>query len=109
MVAKEVAEEDREAFRRLKEVRAAALEHYLKAQEFSAQRAALIRELVATGYSQSDIAREMGVSRQPSARCWLSRRLGRDMQAIVVGTAFGDACTFRPCGRRARRGGSGRT
>jgi predicted transcriptional regulator len=33
-------------------------------RELSAQRRALIAELLDAGYSQSDIAREMGVSRQ---------------------------------------------
>jgi len=36
----------------------------LRSMELSAQRRAMICELIEAGYSQSDIAREMGVSRQ---------------------------------------------
>lgn len=64
MTTKPVADKDREAFRRLNEVRAAALEHARLAQQLSAKRRDLIRQLVAAGYSQADIAREMGVTRQ---------------------------------------------
>ncbi len=58
------SEAHQETFRRLKEVRAQALEHYRLAQEFHAQRRDLIRGLTAAGFSQADIAREIGVSRQ---------------------------------------------
>lgn len=53
-----------ETFRRLKEVRAQALEHFRLAQQLHAQRRDLIRSLTADGFSQADIAREMGVTRQ---------------------------------------------
>jgi len=59
-----VADRDRETFRRLNEVRAAALEHARLARQLFEQRRALILELVEAGYSQADIAREMGVSKQ---------------------------------------------
>jgi DNA-directed RNA polymerase specialized sigma24 family protein len=59
-----IADKDREAFRRLNEVRAAALEHARLARQLSAQRRDIIRQLVASGYSQADVAREMGVTRQ---------------------------------------------
>jgi DNA-directed RNA polymerase specialized sigma24 family protein len=55
---------EHEAFRRLKEVRAQALEHVRMARLLHAQRRDLIRGLTADGFSQADIAREMGVSRQ---------------------------------------------
>jgi DNA-binding XRE family transcriptional regulator len=55
---------DQETFRRLKEVRAQALEHYRMARLLHAQRQDLIRSLTADGFSQADIAREMGVTRQ---------------------------------------------
>ncbi len=55
---------DQETFRRLKEVRAQALEHFRIAQLLHAQRRDLIRSLTADGFSQADIAREMGVTRQ---------------------------------------------
>jgi DNA-binding MarR family transcriptional regulator len=61
---KQIAEEDRATFRRLHEVRAATLEHYFLARKLSAQRGDLIKQLLAAGYSQADIGREMGVTRQ---------------------------------------------
>lgn len=64
MTPKPVAAADRPRFKRLNEVRAAALNHALKARELSVQRKTLITELIDAGYSQSDIAREMGVTRQ---------------------------------------------
>lgn len=64
MTPQPVAAKDRAKFRRLNEVRAAALEHMRAAYELSAQRKVLIGELLDVGYSQSDIAREMGVTRQ---------------------------------------------
>lgn len=59
-----IRERDRPTFQRLNEVRAAALEHARLARELSRQRHDLICQLVDAGYSQSDIARGMGVSRQ---------------------------------------------
>lgn len=59
-----VHNEDRPKFQRLNEVRAAALEHARVARDLSNQRRSLINELIEAGYSQSDIAREMGVTRQ---------------------------------------------
>lgn len=53
-----------EEFRHLKEVRAQALEHYRLAQQFAAERRDLIRRLIGKGFSQADIARELGVTRQ---------------------------------------------
>jgi DNA-binding NarL/FixJ family response regulator len=64
MTPRPVAPEDRETFRHLSEVRAAALDHARVARQLSAQRKDLINQLVAIGYSQSDIARELGVTRQ---------------------------------------------
>ena len=49
---------------RLKEVRAAALEHVRIARELARERRRLIEALLAAGLSQSDIARELGVTRQ---------------------------------------------
>ena len=48
----------------LKEVRAAAIEHTRAAQELSRQRRRLIDALLAEGFSQADLARELGVTRQ---------------------------------------------
>jgi DNA-binding NarL/FixJ family response regulator len=64
MTPKPVAPHDKEKFNDLIKVRAAALDHYVKAVECSRQRHVLITELMDAGYSQSDIARELGVSRQ---------------------------------------------
>lgn len=49
---------------RLKEVRASALEHARIAREFARERRQLIETLLAKGFSQADIARELGVTRQ---------------------------------------------
>jgi len=51
-------------FRRLNDIRAQALEHYRRAQQLHAERRDLIRSLLGEGFSQADIAREMGVTRQ---------------------------------------------
>jgi DNA-binding NarL/FixJ family response regulator len=53
-----------ETFQRLKEVRAKALEHERLARQLAAERREVIRGLIAEGFSQSDIARELGVTRQ---------------------------------------------
>lgn len=64
MAPKEVAEQDRETFQRLHEVRAKAVDHFQQAVAYSRQRRLIITELMAAGYSQADIGREMGVTRQ---------------------------------------------
>jgi DNA-binding NarL/FixJ family response regulator len=64
MAPRPVADVDREKFQRLNEIRSAALEHARRARQLSNQRRMLITELIEAGYSQSDIAREMGVTRQ---------------------------------------------
>jgi len=53
-----------EEFRHLKEVRAQALEHYRLVQQLHAERRDLLRTLIGKGFSQADIARELGVTRQ---------------------------------------------
>jgi DNA-directed RNA polymerase specialized sigma24 family protein len=53
-----------ETFQRLKEVRAEALRHALLARQLAAERRDLIRGLIDEGFSQADIARELGVTRQ---------------------------------------------
>jgi DNA-binding NarL/FixJ family response regulator len=53
-----------EAFRRLNQVRAEALEHTRIAQRLALERRDLIRALIEAGFSQADIARQMNVSRQ---------------------------------------------
>lgn len=64
MKPKQMLDKDRETFRRLNEVRSAAVEHARLARQLSAERRELIGQLVDAGYSQADIAREMGVTRQ---------------------------------------------
>jgi DNA-binding NarL/FixJ family response regulator len=49
---------------RLKQVRAAAMEHARMARELARERRRLIEALLAEGFSQADIARELGVTRQ---------------------------------------------
>lgn len=49
---------------RLKEVRAAALEHAQIARKLARERRQLIETLLAEGFSQADLARELGVTRQ---------------------------------------------
>ena len=53
-----------ETIERIKDVRARAIEHTRKAQELAVERRDLMRGLVRDGHSQSDIARELGVTRQ---------------------------------------------
>lgn len=52
------------AFRRIKEVRAQAIEHTRLARQLGAERRDLMLALIDEGVSQADIARELGVSRQ---------------------------------------------
>jgi DNA-directed RNA polymerase specialized sigma24 family protein len=48
----------------LKTVRAEAIEHVRATQELARQRRQLIEALLAEGFSQTDLARELGVTRQ---------------------------------------------
>ncbi|MFC4589310.1 transcriptional regulator KorA [Sphaerisporangium corydalis] len=48
----------------LKRVRAAAIEHTRAARELSRQRRRLIDAMLAEGFAQADLARELGVTRQ---------------------------------------------
>jgi DNA-directed RNA polymerase specialized sigma24 family protein len=49
---------------RLIEVRAAAIEHMRAAHELARERRRVIDALLAEGFSQADLARELGVTRQ---------------------------------------------
>jgi DNA invertase Pin-like site-specific DNA recombinase len=53
-----------ETFQKVKEVRAQAIAQYKRVQELHAQRRDLLRSLIDAGFSQADIARELGVTRQ---------------------------------------------
>jgi DNA invertase Pin-like site-specific DNA recombinase len=54
----------RETLDRLKQVRDEAITHARRARELAIERRDLIRQLTTAGLSQSDIARELGVTRQ---------------------------------------------
>jgi len=49
---------------RLREVRAEAVEHTRIARQLSAERRQIMESLLRVGFSQSDLARELGVTRQ---------------------------------------------
>lgn len=49
---------------RLREVRAQAIEHTRTARQLSAERKAIMQGLLGEGFSQADLARELGVTRQ---------------------------------------------
>jgi len=53
-----------ETIRRVKDVRAQAIEYTRRARKLAIERRDLMRELIDDGMSQADIARELGVSRQ---------------------------------------------
>ena len=53
-----------ETFRRLNDVRAEALKHARMARQLASERRDIIRSLIDEGFSQAEIAREMGVTRQ---------------------------------------------
>ena len=53
-----------EILQRIKDVRAQAIEHTRQARRLALERRDLMRQLLDEGVSQSDIARELGVSRQ---------------------------------------------
>ena len=53
-----------EIYDRIREVRAQAIEHTRQARQLHAERRDLIKQLVDDGLSQSDIARELGITRQ---------------------------------------------
>jgi hypothetical protein len=54
----------RDTIERIKEVRAQAIEHTRLARQLAAERCDLIQILIADGWSQADVGRELGVSRQ---------------------------------------------
>ena len=54
----------RTEFDELRRVRVEALSHWVKAQDLHRQRKVMMQELITQGFSQADIARELGVSRQ---------------------------------------------
>lgn len=57
-------EADADIVARIKEVRAAAIEHARRARALHEERRGLMQRLLDDGWSQADIARELGVTRQ---------------------------------------------
>ncbi len=53
-----------EAFDHLREVRAELLEHYRIVRQLATERRKLIQALIDEGFSQADVGRELGVTRQ---------------------------------------------
>jgi transcriptional regulator with GAF, ATPase, and Fis domain len=53
-----------ETIERIKEVRAQAIEHTREARRLALERRDLMQALIDDGWSQADIARELGVTRQ---------------------------------------------
>lgn len=53
-----------ETIERIKQVRAQAIEHARQARRFHEERRGLMQQLIDDGWSQADIARELGVTRQ---------------------------------------------
>jgi DNA-binding XRE family transcriptional regulator len=64
MVKQVDSKDDAELLAEIKRVRAAAVEHYQKALEIARERRRLIERFLAAGFSQADLARELGVTRQ---------------------------------------------
>ena len=64
MAKNDEASRHQDTFRRIKEVRAEAIKHTVIARQLHAERRELMQGLIEEGLSQSDIARELGVSRQ---------------------------------------------
>ena len=56
--------EHQEMVARLKEVRAATIEAARRMTELALERRRIMEELLAEGFSQADLARELGVTRQ---------------------------------------------
>jgi DNA-binding XRE family transcriptional regulator len=56
--------EHQEMIAQLKEVRAAAIEAYRRTMELARERRRIMEALLAEGFSQADLARELGVTRQ---------------------------------------------
>jgi biotin operon repressor len=64
MTEPEIPSSRAEILSRIKEVRAQAVEHTIRARRLSAERRILMEELIRQGVSQAEIARELGVTRQ---------------------------------------------
>jgi hypothetical protein len=58
------SDKHQETIARIKDVRAQAIEHTRQARKLALERRELMQSLLDDGWSQSDIARELDVSRQ---------------------------------------------
>ncbi|MCW2522906.1 MAG: hypothetical protein JWO63_1241 [Frankiales bacterium] len=58
------SDKHQETIARIKDVRAQAIEHTRQARKLARERRELMQSLLDDGWSQSDIARELDVSRQ---------------------------------------------
>jgi DNA-directed RNA polymerase specialized sigma24 family protein len=56
--------EHQQTFQHLREVRDEAVRHMRLAQQLHAERRDILRALIGEGFSQAEIARELGVTRQ---------------------------------------------
>jgi predicted DNA-binding protein YlxM (UPF0122 family) len=65
----------------LKQVRASTVEHYFKALELARRRRKLIEAFLADGFSQADVGRELGVTRQAIQKMIKVGREPRDAKA----------------------------
>lgn len=61
---KRASQSHEETIERIKEVRAQAIEHTRQARKFHVERQYLMQQLIDDGWSQADIGRELGVTRQ---------------------------------------------
>ena len=59
-----IQEDDRDTFVALAQVRSALLESWQRTRDLSQERHRIMQRLLDRGYSYSDLARELGVSRQ---------------------------------------------
>ncbi len=85
-----------ELLNELKVVRAAAIEHFRAGQELARERRRLIEILLAEGFSQADLARELGVSRQAIQK-----------MAAVGKVSTGTGAASMAAGKRPVRAGEG--
>jgi DNA-binding NarL/FixJ family response regulator len=64
LMTSRISPNDQDTFAKLKKVRAEAIEHTKIARRLAVERREIMLGLIDTGYSQADIARELGISRQ---------------------------------------------
>jgi DNA-binding XRE family transcriptional regulator len=60
----QISQSHQATIERIKDARAQAIEHTREARRFAVERRELMQGLIEDGWSQSDIAHELGVTRQ---------------------------------------------